>query len=468
MQLIVTSAKQQNVSGNTYELKLNRISYNKSKKTSCMRLDPIDKYLLIPMNRFISNSTTSGMLLFASAIITLILANSPLKDAYHHFWENTFTIGFSNFVVSKSLHHWINEGLMSVFFFVIGLELKREIMAGELSRPKDAILPIFAGLGGMVIPALIYLLWNPNGEASYGWGIPMATDIAFALGVLYLLGDRIPISLKVFLTALAIADDLGAVMVIAFFYTSDISTISLLVGGGFLTVLILANILGARNTVFYGVIGIGLWLAFMLSGVHATIAGAIAALTIPANVKIEDKSFIKKMNELTNKFEKSTPNNVTLVTPDQLHILDEIRHYSKAAMTPLQRLEHSMHPLVGFVIMPIFALANAGITFSSSFFNDLGSNISLGVIFGLVLGKFIGIVGFSKILIKLNLAKLPDGVNWRQIYGVAMLGGIGFTMSIFVTNLAFIDSAYILQAKIGTFVASLLCGIGGYLTLRKA
>lgn len=434
-----------------------------------MRLDPIDKYLLIPMDRFISNSKTSGILIFASAITALILANSPFKDTYHQFWEHTFFIGFDDLIISKSLHHWINDGLMSVFFFVIGLELKREIMAGELSKPQDAILPIFAGLGGMVVPALLYLLWNSTGEASNGWGIPMATDIAFALGILYLLGDRVPISLKVFLTALAIADDLGAVMVIAFFYTSDISIISLLIGGGFLTVLVLANILGVRNTVFYAVIGIGgLWLAFLLSGVHATIAGVIAALTIPANVKIEDKSFIKKMNALTKKFEKSSPNNVTLVTPNQLHILDDIRQYSKAAMTPLQRLEYGMHSLVGIVVMPIFALANAGITFSDRFFDDLVSNISLGVIFGLVAGKFIGIVAFSKILIKLKLATLPEGVNWRQIYGVAMLAGIGFTMSLFVTDLAFIDSAYILQAKIGIFAASLICGIGGYLTLLKA
>jgi NhaA family Na+:H+ antiporter len=433
-----------------------------------MRIDPIDKYLLIPMNRFIKNSTTSGILLFASTLIALILANSPLKEAYHHFWEYTFSIGFSDYVVSKSLHHWINDGLMSVFFFVIGLELKREIIAGELSKPKDAILPIFAGLGGMVVPALFYILWNANGEASNGWGIPMATDIAFALGILYLLGDRVPVSLKIFLTALAIADDLGAVLVIAFFYTSDISTTSLLIGGGFLVVLLLANLLGVRNTVFYGIIGIGgLWLAFLLSGVHATIAGVIAALTIPANVKIGDKNFVKKMNELTNEFKRSTPNNVALITSDQLHILEDIRHYSKAAMPPLQRLEHSMHPLVGFVVMPIFALANAGITFSNNFFSDLGSNISLGVILGLVVGKFIGIVGFSKILIKLKLATLPDGVSWRQIYGVAMLAGIGFTMSLFITDLAFLNATNILQAKIGIFVASLICGVGGYLTLRK-
>ena len=434
-----------------------------------MRIDPIDKYLLIPMKRLNSSSTTSGILLFGSAVIALILANSPLKDAYHHFWEHTFTIGFSDFMVTKSLHHWINDGLMSVFFFVVGLELKREIMAGDLSKPKDAILPIFAALGGMVVPALLYLLWNSTGEASNGWGIPMATDIAFALGILYLLGDRVPTSLKVFLTALAIVDDLGAVMIIAFFYTSDISSTSLLIGGGFLAVLLLANILGVRSTVFYGIIGIGgLWMAFLFSGIHATIAGVIAALTIPANVKIGDKNFVKKMNDLTNEFEKSTPNSVTLVTPDQLHILGKIRRYSKAAMTPLQRLEHGMQPLVAYVVMPIFALANAGITFSGSFYDNLSSNISLGVIFGLVFGKFIGIVGFTKILIKLKLATLPEGVNWRKIYGTAMLAGIGFTMSLFITDLAFVNPAYILQAKIGIFAASLLCGIGGYLALRKA
>lgn len=433
-----------------------------------MRIDPIDKILIIPITRFINNSTTSGIILFVSAILALILANSPLKESYHHFWENTFTIGFSDFVMSKSLHHWINDGLMSIFFFVIGLELKREIMAGELSKPKDAILPIFSGLGGMVIPALFYLLFNSSGETSAGWGIPMATDIAFALGILYMLGDKVPVSLKVFLTVLAIADDVGAVMVIAFFYTSDISTLSLLISGGFLTVLVLANILGVRNTLFYGIIGIGgLWLAFLLSGVHATIAGIIAAFTIPANVKIQDKKFIQKINTLTNKFEKSTPNNVTLVTHDQLHILEDIRYYSKAAMTPLQRLEHAMHPLVAFVVIPIFALANAGITFSDSFFADLASNVSLGVIFGLVLGKFIGIVLVSKILVKLKFAELPKGVNWRQIYGVAMLAGVGFTMSLFITDLAFVDLDYILQSKIGIFIASILCGIGGYLTLRK-
>jgi NhaA family Na+:H+ antiporter len=434
-----------------------------------MRTDPIDKILLIPVSRFISNSKASGIVLFSAVLIALILANSPFKDAYHHFWENTFTIGFSDFTVSKSLHHWINDGLMSIFFFVIGLELKREILAGKLSSPKDAVLPIFAGLGGMLIPALLYFSLNSSADSSSGWGIPMATDIAFVLGILYLLGDRVPVALKVFLTALAIVDDLGAVMVIAFFYTSDISTLSLLFAGGFLGILILANVLGVRNTTFYGIIGIGgLWMAFLLSGIHATIAGIIAALTIPANVKIQDEQFVKKMNKLTNDFEDSTSNNDTLVTHYQLNILEKIRFYSKAAMTPLQRLEHAMNPFVTFVVMPIFALANAGITFSDNFFENLGSNVSLGVLLGLVVGKFIGIVSISKILVKLKLAALPEGVNWRHLYGAATLAGVGFTMSLFITDLAFVNPEYILQAKIGIFIASIFCGITGYLILRKA
>ncbi|MBC6993040.1 Na+/H+ antiporter NhaA [Neolewinella lacunae] len=434
-----------------------------------MRIDPIDKILVIPVMRFINNSTTSGILLFASAAVALILANSPLQEAYHHFWEHTFSIGYDDYVISKSLHHWINDGLMSVFFFVIGLELKREIMAGELSRPKDAILPIVVGLGGMAIPALCYSFFNASSAGAAGWGIPMATDIAFALGILYMLGDRVPVALKILLTAIAIVDDLGAVLVIAFFYTSEISTVSLLVGGGFLAILILGNLLGVRSIIFYGVIGIGgLWLAFLLSGVHATIAGVIAALTIPANVKIEDEQFVSKMNALTNDFERSTPNNVSLLTHDQLHIIDKIRHYANAALTPLQRLEHGMHPLVAFVIMPIFALANAGITFSGSFTDNLVSKVSLGVMLGLVLGKFLGIVLVSKTLVNLKLAQLPIGLRWQHIYGIALLAGVGFTMSLFITDLAFVDPTFVVQAKIGIFVASMLCGTLGYLVLRKA
>jgi Na+:H+ antiporter, NhaA family len=358
---------------------------------------------------------------------------------------------------------------MSIFFFVIGLELKREVMAGELSRPKDAILPFAAGLGGMIMPALFYLALNSTGETSAGWGIPMATDIAFALGILYLLGDKVPISLKIFLTALAIVDDIGAVLVIAFFYTAEINLEILLYGGGFFGILMIGNLLGVRSIVFYGIIGIGgLWMAFLLSGVHATIAGIIVAMTIPANVKIEDTHFVTKMKALVTNFEQSTPNQVTLLTHDQLEIVEKIRFYSLAALTPLQRLEYAMHPVVAFIVMPIFALANAGITFSGDFVENMISPVSLGVILGLVAGKFIGIVGISKLLVFSKLVKLPEGVSWRHVYGVALLAGVGFTMSLFITDLAFDDPTYIIQSKIGIFTASILGGISGFLILRKA
>lgn len=434
-----------------------------------MRIDPIDRLLVLPIRRFISNSTTSGILLFAAAVVALILANSPWKEAYHNVWEHTISFRYDSYEISKSFHHWINDGLMTIFFFVIGLELKREVMAGELSRPKDAILPLFAGLGGMVAPALLFLSMNSSGETTSGWGIPMATDIAFALGIIYMLGERVPISLKIFLTALAIADDIGAVLVIAFFYTSDISWISLGFAGLSVAILIAGNALGVRHIIFYGIVGVGgLWLAFLMSGVHATIAGVIGALTIPANVKIGDKKFVTKMNALTNDFESTSPNNVSLVTHDQLHIIEQIRFYAKAALTPLQRLEHSLHPLVAYIIMPVFALANAGITFSGDFSDSLFSNVSMGVILGLVVGKFIGVVVMSKLLVRFKLAALPSDLRWRHIYGVALLAGVGFTMSLFITDLAFTDKIYILEAKIGIFAASLICGTAGYLVLRKA
>lgn len=433
-----------------------------------MRKDPID-FLTKPIVRFINNSTTGGIVLFVSALVALIAANSPWAEEWHHIWEHKLSIGVDEYVLSKTLHHWINDGLMAIFFFVIGLELKREVMAGELSTPKDAVLPLMAGLGGMVVPALIYTAFNYGTPASSGWGIPMATDIAFALGILYMLGDKVPTSLKIFLTALAIADDLGAVLVIALFYTSDVSFVSLGVGAGFMGVLIAANLLGVRNTVFYGIMGIGgLWLAFLMSGIHATVAGVLAALTIPANVKIEDTRFIEKIRKLTRDFEAAESNDVSLVTGEQLHILEDIRYYTKAALTPLQRLEHGMHPLVAFVVMPIFALANAGITFSGDVVASVTSPVALGIIFGLIVGKFVGIVGFSRIMVSTKLATLPEGTNWLHIYGAALLASVGFTMSLFITELAFSDPTFVLQAKFGVLIASLFGGTTGFLLLRRA
>lgn len=433
-----------------------------------MKRAPIDR-VLKPLNDYISKSATSGILLFIAAISAIVMANIPATaEMYHHLWEIKFTIGFEPYAISKNLHHWINDGLMSIFFFVVGLELKREIMAGELSNPKDAMLPIMAAIGGMVFPALIYAIINFHTESSGGWGIPMATDIAFALGILYLLGDRIPTSLKIFLTALAIADDLGAVLVIAFFYSSDISLSSLAYGLLFLVLLIAGNLMGIRKALFYGIIGIGgVWLAFLLSGVHATIAGVLAALTIPANVKVNERQYVSKLNQLNRQFESADPNNNTLVTKEQFHILEEIVSHTKAALTPLQRLEHGLHPIVAYFVMPIFAFANAGITLSGDVLSSLTSNVALGVMFGLLFGKTIGVLLMSKLAIHFKIASLPKGTNFKMITGAALLASVGFTMSLFITELAFTNPEYILEAKLGVLVASTIGGTLGYFYLRK-
>lgn len=431
-----------------------------------MRITPIDKWVIQPVNRFVNKSTTGGIVLFVSAVIALILANSPWKDAYHHFWEYNIKFGVEGYVLDKTLHHWINDGLMAIFFFVVGLELKREILGGELSNPRNAILPVAAGLGGMIFPALLYLVFNTTGEAQNGWGIPMATDIAFALGVLFLLGDRVPASLKLFLTALAIADDIGAVLVIAFFYTSNISYVSLLVGSAFLLLLILSNVLGVRSTIYYGILGIGgLWMAFLLSGVHATIAGVLAAFTIPATVRIDEVGFVEKMKMYLEKFKNADPNGAPTVTPKQLHILEDMRTLSKLAMTPLQRLEHGMHPFVTYIVMPIFALANAGVTLSTETASSTTSFVAIGIIVGLLVGKFIGIVGVSSLMVKLKIATLPEGMNFKHLIGAGFLASIGFTMSLFVANLAFKNNDLIQQAKIGILIASLIGGLIGFLFL---
>jgi len=430
---------------------------------------PVEKWIVKPISRFIGKSTTGGIVLFVSAVLAIIIANSPWAEDYHHLWEHHFGFAIDGTMyLNKSIHHWINDGLMAVFFFVVGLELKREIIGGELSNIKKAMLPIAAAAGGMIFPALIYLFFNTSGEAHAGWGIPMATDIAFALGVLFLLGDKIPTSLKVFLTALAIADDLGAVLVIAFFYTSDISLMNLGIGLIFLIFLYLANKIGVRSTLFYGIIGVGgVWLFFLMSGVHATIAAVLIAFTIPADAKVDENSFVERMKRYLTKFNDAEGNEVPTLTGEQLHLLDEMRLLTTQAMTPLQRLEHSLHPFVSFIIMPVFAFANAGVTFSHDVLSEITSPIALGVIFGLIVGKVIGVVGVSALLIKLKISDLPSGMTRRHLLCVGFLASIGFTMSLFVTNLAFENEEYILEAKIGIFVASLIGGLIGFFILNN-
>lgn len=431
---------------------------------------PIEK-ISKPIQRFMQQQKAGGFVLGLSVIIALLLANSPWSQAYHHFLAHQFGFqwdGQSYF--NFNLHHWINDGLMAIFFFVVGLELKREIVGGELSNPRKAMLPIAAALGGMAVPAVIYLIFNSSGQAHAGWGIPMATDIAFALGVLYLLGDRIPLALKVFLTALAIVDDLGAVLVIAFFYTSEISSMHLITGGLVLLMMYVGNRMGVRSILFYAILGIGgVWTTFLLSGVHATIAAVLAAFTIPADVKIDERNYIERITQYLNRFRDIDPTeNTPTLTNEQLHELERIQETTIAATPPLQRLEHALHPMVTFLIIPIFALANAGVSLAIDMDHLFSTNVAIGVALGLLVGKVVGVVGFTLLAVKARIAPLPEGMDFRNLLGLGLLASIGFTMSLFVTSLAFSSEELITQAKIGIFTASVIGGISGYLTLNRA
>jgi NhaA family Na+:H+ antiporter len=416
------------------------------------------------ISNFINEQTIGGIILILATIVALIWSNTTYYNAYHDLWHE-FKVGFvwGDLKMVKSLHHWINDGLMAIFFFVVGLEIKREVMGGELNSLKKASLPIFAAIGGMVIPAIFYVIVTINNpDLMSGWGIPMATDIAFALGLLAMFGKRVNINLKIFLTALAIADDLGAVLVIAFFYTDTIVLNELIVAAVFLAVLILANIAGIRRAVFYAIVGFaGVWIAFMLSGVHATIAGVLIAFTIPARTKIDESKFVNRLCDLAIDFKNTSPTDDDLLSKQQVSILTNIETLSDKAHTPLQKIEHAMHPVVTYFILPIFALANAGVHIDGSIVNMLIHPVSLGIIAGLLLGKSIGISVFSRLIVKFKLATLPEGLKWSHIYGASFLAGIGFTMSMFIAELAFNDSAIIEIAKVGIITASLLSAIIG-------
>ena len=429
---------------------------------------PAASLLLRPFQTFFKLEAAGGILLLVCAAAALILANSPPAETYFGLWQTLVTVGAGSFVIAKPLLLWINDGLMAIFFFVIGLEIKREVLVGELSSPKKAALPLAAALGGMVVPALIYLAFNAGTDTALGWGIPMATDIAFALGVLALLGTRAPLALKIFLTALAIVDDLGAVLVIAFFYTAELSWISLALGGVFLLALIVANRAGVRRTWIYVVLGLALWVAFLKSGVHATIAGVLLAMTIPARRRIDADAFLLRGLKLLDTFASGVKPGEVEPTADQRDAVHSLEVACEAVETPLARMEHALHPWVAFAIMPIFAFANAGVALGGDVGAALGASVSLGVILGLFFGKQIGVTAFSWLAVRLGWAVLPEGVGWRQVYGVSLLTGIGFTMSLFIANLAFDDPAVLDQAKIGIFAASLLSGVLGWVLLRRS
>jgi NhaA family Na+:H+ antiporter len=428
---------------------------------------------LSPMVQFIKKSTFSSFLLFFSALLALLLANSPANESIQ--WMLNQRIGFTigDFSVYKSLLLWINDGLMSIFFFVVGLELKREIIAGELSNPKNVLMPIVAAVGGMVFPAIIYIALNSGGnpEALNGWGIPMATDIAFALGVLYLLGPRVPIQLKVFLTALAIIDDLGAVLIVALFYTSEISLTNLSLGAFLLFVLFSLNKLGVRSVMVYAVLGIGgVWLATLLSGVHATVAAVLVAAIIPADRRVNKAKYLASITKLTQQFKVANraKNDKFLLSADEENVIGEIKRISKASISPLQRLERSMHGAVVYLVMPIFALANAGVVIEDDWLQMISSPVALGVGLGLVVGKLVGIFGLSMLGLKLGWFKKPKRMDSSMLLGISLLAAIGFTMSLFINSLAFTDPVLIGQAKMGIVMASIVSGFAGYLVLKRA
>jgi len=423
------------------------------------------------LKRFLAMQATSGILLIVTTVLALIAANTGLSEAYHDLLHTPLTIGIGSSVFSRSLHFWINDGLMAIFFFAIGLEIKREALIGELASLKRSALPIAAALGGMIVPALIYVSLNDGGATASGWGIPMATDIAFAIGILSLLGDRVPTGLKVFLTALAIADDLGAVLVIAIFYTDTIVLSALGVAALGIGMAFMLNLFHIRHPAWYGLIGVVVWIAFLQSGVHPTIAGVLMGLTIPVRVIYDRETWMQRVEGVLQRYRKAIEDERAdnhLEIARRQSCVHEIENVSEKAISPLIKLEHGLQPWIAFAIMPLFAFANAGVAISvESLAAAFGSMVTWGIVLGLFIGKQLGILAFSWLAVKLKLASLPDGIDWRQLYGVAILAGIGFTMSLFITELAFANGRDLIDhAKVGILLASLLSGVIGYIALR--
>jgi len=417
-----------------------------------------------PFEHFIHSQTTTGLVLMGMTLLALLLANSPLQEVYSHFFHTNIDFNVGEWKLSHSLHHWINDGLMAIFFFMVGLEIKREVLVGELSDIKVAILPILAAIGGMVFPALIFLAINNGEVGANGWGIPMATDIAFAISALVLLGKRVPPALVTFLVALAIVDDLGAVLVIAVFYTQEIHFLALSLAGVAFGVMVLLNRFGIHAILPYFIVGVFMWFFMLESGVHATIAGVIAALAIPSRPKLTPLDFTSHIKNLLEEYDNYPVATNHIMHEEQKAILLNIKDKTDSVSSPSARLEHDLHLPVSLVIIPLFALANAGISIDfSTLATTFLEPVSLGIVFGLIFGKVLGIGGVSFLAIKLGIAKLPQESSMSQIFGVALLGGIGFTMSIFVADLAFVgQETLIFQAKIGVLIASLIAGLLGY------
>lgn len=422
---------------------------------------------LTPLESFVKTSVSGIGLLLLGAGLALVLANTPLSDSYERFWSTELTIGVGDYGITESLRHWVNDGLMALFFFILGLEIKREVLVGELRYPRQAALPIAAALGGAVVPALLFALLNLGGDGARGWGIPMGTDTAFALGIISLLGARVRPLLLVFLTAFAIVDDILAVLVIAVFYTESLSWPALGAAVLLLGALVVANFAGFHRWPVYAVLGVAVWVAVFASGIHGTLAGVLVAMTVPARSWINPSEFLVRSRQLIDDFERAcyaTPH--MLSNEPQQQATQSLARLTEQVETPMTHLEHQLNPWVAFGVLPLFAFANAGIPVVDGLGDALASPVTWGVIVGLVVGKPVGIVLFTWLAVRTGLAWLPGAIKWSHIGGVGVLGGIGFTMSLFITELAFEAGPDSDAARIGILLASIIAGLIGYIVLR--
>lgn len=426
----------------------------------------IKKILLSPFQKFVKTESLAGILLFGTTILALIWANSSYGASYENLLQYKIGFSFQDFELKKSLLFWINDGLMAIFFFLIGLELKRELLVGEINTLKKATFPLVAALGGVVVPIILFLVLNQNPETEKGWGIPMATDIAFALAILSTLGKRVPLSLKIFLTAFAIIDDIAAILVIAIFYSSEINWIYILYG---LLIIAFLALLYYKRKYSFGigiVLAVIIWFLFLNAGIHPTIAGVLLAFTIPVQRRIDISFFSNNINDISSKIlQVSDDDENHLLSSDEIKCIENLDDLTTEVRSPLQHLEHKLHGLIAYFILPVFAFANAGVVISTSYdFNfTLMTNIALSLFFG----KFIGVSLFSYLGLKFKITELPSGVKFKQIFGIAAIAGVGFTMSIFIANLAFAgDLININSVKVGVIIGSLVSGIIGYLILR--
>lgn len=425
----------------------------------------IKKLVITPFQRFVNIESLGGMLLFGATLMALIWANSPYAHIYQSLWEYKIGLGTESFTLVKPLILWVNDGLMAVFFFLIGLEIKRELSIGELNSVRKASLPFIAAIGGMLVPVLLFLVLNSNPETAHGWGIPMATDIAFSLAILQILGKRVPLGLKVFLTAFAIIDDIGAVLVIAIFYSSSIDW--MLLAYSLVPFLVLGYL--SYKGIFFKyltlLLGIVIWALFLKANIHPTIAGVLLAATVPIGRKVNIKAYTEELKSIANKIGSSSSTDGNVLSKEQISYIDSLEDWTADVQSPLQHLEHNLHPWVGYIIIPLFAFSNAGVSFGSNL--DLDSYLIGDLVICLIVGNLLGITLMTYLGVKLKVAVLPDGVGFKQVIGAALLAGVGFTMSIFIANLAFTENqVYIDSAKIGILVGSLISGLLGYLVLR--